>query len=355
MLEFKGPSNFRYRIALSMLTLKPIRITHIREKSINPGLSRGEVKFLELVKKITTSTRITINKTGTTVEISPGIITNNSGVPLMFDCGIYYPISYYLQGIAPIAAFGKEDVHIEFSGITNTQNTPSVESTKLSLQALWKAMNLGKIDIDLKVRSFSPYGCVCLDIEPVNILNDYKLTDPGKIKKIRGVAFSCKTSTEILNRIISECRSHLNQYCSDVWLQSEYKGKKKDDELQGYSVQLFVETTSGLVATADCTYCAEIASPEAAALQACEALLYDIANLSAVDQNFQALYILMLSLSKSASIVVGPIQRDTMQVMRDIKAISGVTFTVSEQENGVVLSCIGQNIKNIAFKNTVDA
>jgi RNA 3'-terminal phosphate cyclase len=140
-----------------------------------------------------------------------------------------------------------------------------------------------------------------------------------------------------------------------VWLQSEYKGKKKEDELQGYSVQLYAETISGLVATSDATFDTALNSPEEVALHACQALLYDIANMSAVDQYFQSLYILMLSFSKSAKIAVGPIQKDTMQVMRDIKLVSGVTYTIEEQETGYTLSCIGQNIKNIAFKNTVDA
>ena len=183
MIEFKGPYNLRSRVILCFITMKPIRIAHIRENSINPGLSQGEVKFLELVKNMTTSTRITINKTGTTVEIYPGIISNNSGIPLEFDCGTYYPIAYYLQGIAPIAAFGKERVSIEFNGITNFANSQSIESTKLSLQALWKAMNLGKIDIDLKIRSFSPYGKVIMQIEPVNELGNSSLTEFGKIKK----------------------------------------------------------------------------------------------------------------------------------------------------------------------------
>ena len=132
---YSGSSNLRYRIALSLLLMKRITIKDIRKDSINPGITQYEHAFLQLIERLTTSSLFEINKTGTVLKFTPGIITNNSAIPFEFDCG-NKAISYFIIGIIPIAIFGKEPLEVRFTGATHTNSDMSIESLQKYISAI---------------------------------------------------------------------------------------------------------------------------------------------------------------------------------------------------------------------------
>lgn len=128
-LKFEdGAIQLRQRLVVSLLSHRPLLIRNIRSDCIYaPGLRSYEASFLRLLDKMTNGTVIEINSTGTQLRFNPGILI---GGDIEHECPIgdlppsneeeelesdsYYlrktgrGIGWYLEGILPIAPFGKK-------------------------------------------------------------------------------------------------------------------------------------------------------------------------------------------------------------------------------------------------------
>lgn len=60
----KGHDNFRLKLALSLITLKPVRIAEIRSRNTDPGVDEAEICCLKLIDEISNGTVSKINDTG---------------------------------------------------------------------------------------------------------------------------------------------------------------------------------------------------------------------------------------------------------------------------------------------------
>lgn len=84
-LFYKGSAYLRQRLVLSILSGKPIRVTHIRHLEDNPGVQEFEVSLIRLLDKVTNGTVIELNETGTALYFQPGLI---QGGTVVHDCSL---------------------------------------------------------------------------------------------------------------------------------------------------------------------------------------------------------------------------------------------------------------------------
>jgi RNA 3'-terminal phosphate cyclase-like protein len=117
--DLNGSNYFRLKIIYSTLLSKPIEIKCIRQDSMSPGIRDYEANFLKLVCQITNGSKVEISKSGDILKFTPGVITNNYGESFDFNCGNERNITYFLEGIFPIALYGKEPLKCGLTGITN--------------------------------------------------------------------------------------------------------------------------------------------------------------------------------------------------------------------------------------------
>lgn len=69
-------------------------------------------------------------------------------------------------------------------------------------------------------------GEVFLRVPVVKSLAPINLIDEGKIKRIRGIAYTTKISPQIANRVVDGARSILNNLLPDVYIYTDhFKGK----------------------------------------------------------------------------------------------------------------------------------
>ena len=88
------------------------------------------MKFLELIGRISNGAKFEVSKSGTNLKYYPGIITNNDDVEIEFDCGLQRSISYFLEPLIPLALFGKSNLKLTLTGITNDETDVSVKNKK---------------------------------------------------------------------------------------------------------------------------------------------------------------------------------------------------------------------------------
>ncbi|XP_006737330.2 RNA 3'-terminal phosphate cyclase-like protein [Leptonychotes weddellii] len=149
-----------------------------------------EASFIRLLDKITNGSRIEINQTGTTLYYQPGLLCGGS---VEHDCNVLRSIGYYLESLLCLAPFMKHPLRIVLRGVTNDQVDPSVDVLKATALPLLKQFGIDGESFELKVvrRGMPPGGGgeVLFSCPVRKVLKPVQLTDPGKIKRIRGIAY----------------------------------------------------------------------------------------------------------------------------------------------------------------------
>jgi RNA 3'-terminal phosphate cyclase-like protein len=74
-----------------------------------------------------------VTKGGSLLKFFAGMITNNEGVEVHFDCGLDRGIAYYLEYLLLIAGIGKTALNIHLHGLTNYAGDNSVDAIQTQL------------------------------------------------------------------------------------------------------------------------------------------------------------------------------------------------------------------------------
>lgn len=246
-LRFTGHRSFTQRLALSTLTGRPILISKIRSTSpTNPGLAPHEISFLRLLEAVTNGSSMQISYTGTTLTYHPGLITGTiagfgasegdvieHNVPTTNTRGI----TYFLLPLCLLAPFSKAHMNVRFTGagvITSSTETGdiSVDSFRTAILPLFGLFGIPPARIELRVLSRSCAGpggkggggCVELRFaSQVRLPKTLHLNrNPGRIKRIRGVAYCTGVSASNNARMIHSAREVLNPLVADIHVAAQY-------------------------------------------------------------------------------------------------------------------------------------
>lgn len=205
-LKYTGCTNFRQRLVLATLSNRSIVITSIRARDHSPGLKDFEANFLRLLDKLVNGCVIEINETGTSLRYTPGFIV---GGKLEHDCGTGRSIGWFLEGILPLAPFGKKPLSLALKGVTNDDVDFTIDTLQaLHLPAMGYFGVREGLALEVKHRGCAPGGGgqVYFSCPAVRELKAINFTEEGFVKKVRGIAYSCKVSPLVANRIIDGTR-----------------------------------------------------------------------------------------------------------------------------------------------------
>ena len=335
--EFHGSSLFRLKIAYSLLLNRPIKITEIRSEDINPGLTKYEISFLKLISEITNGTEIHINSTGTGLTLIPGTITNNYGNEFEFSCEKSRGVVYYAEGLVPISLFGKESLHVKLRGITNNDVDNSVDSFRMSTCVLLQKLVVGdSVEFKVHKRGVLPNGLgeVSLKIPIITQLSPFDWKDEGRIKRVRGVAFTSKINSSFTAQMIDKAREILNNFLPDVWIAVDnYRSKDLNTISPGYGISLTAETKNGFAFSSD-----EINEPPESNKTAADIskkctmkFLNEIYTAGCVNANNQGLFLFLMTLSEKNMVSymkVGRVTSHTKEILRFVYKHMGVKFNI---------------------------
>lgn len=393
-----GSVQFRQRLIVSILSHRPLLLRNIRANDLDaPGLRDYEASFLRLLDRMTNGSTIEINATGTQLRFKPGVLL---GGTIEHDCPIgiieenedkpylssprYRGIGWFLEGLLPLAPFGKEPLHLTMNGVTDgtCHRDPSPEYVASSLIPLLQRFGVGAEDegppVSLRVskRGAAPLGGGRLEFFcPIvkELPNPIDLTDAGKVKRVRGTVVSCKIPPSSAARVAHSSKGMLHRLLPDVWIHTDAhssKSKKPSGKdpgtagcgpSPGLSLTLTAESTSGVALSAEC--CLDVGRdakrtllPEDLGVRGAAMLLDEIRKGGCIDTTAQSVALLLMCLGPEdvSRIRVGTLSPYSIVSLRLFKKALDVEFKVKAdpETRTVMLSCLGSGYRNMARAST---
>ncbi|XP_060011027.1 RNA 3'-terminal phosphate cyclase-like protein isoform X1 [Lagenorhynchus albirostris] len=362
-LSYAGCNFLRQRLVLSTLSGRPVKIRKIRARDDNPGLRDFEASFIRLLDKITNGSRIEINQTGTTLYYQPGLLYGGS---VEHDCSILRSIGYYLESLLCLAPFMKHPLRIVLRGVTNDQVDPSVDVLKATALPLLKQFGIDGESFELKIvrRGMLPGGGgeVFFSCPVRKVLKPIQLTDPGKIKRIRGMAYSVRVSPQMANRIVDSARSILNKFIPDIYIYTDHMKGVNSGRSPGFGLWLVAETTNGTFLSAELVSNHQgqgaAVLPEDLGRNCAKLLLEEIHRGGCVDSTNQSLALLLMTLGQQdvSKVLLGPLSPYTIEFLRHLKSFFQIMFKIETKPCGeelkggdkVLMTCVGTGFSNLS-------
>ncbi|KAF8469182.1 RNA 3'-terminal phosphate cyclase/enolpyruvate transferase [Kalaharituber pfeilii] len=374
-IRFTTHHHLRHRLVLATLVGRPLHISQIRSNSPKPGLTPYEFSFLRLLDSLTNGSLFEISVTGTALLYRPGLITGNNGKLLRHTLpeGCTRGVTYFLEPLCTLAPFSKAPFSVLLDGgviTAATEEDYSVDTFRTALLPLLANFDIGRnIEVRINKRSsggkgsdgkFSPgAGEVHFTFgHQVRLPKTLHLVNPGRVKRIRGVAYVTGVSVGNNMRMIEAARGLLNHYINDILIHADSSaahlvpttygsgspnasnpsGAKKKVGV-GYGLSLMAETSTS------CIYSADVAAlpgeaPEDVGLRAAQMLLHEISLGGCVGRVGMNLMMTMMGMGMEGDVgrvVIGRevINEDVVQGWRDMKTIMGGGEVVLREWEGV--------------------
>lgn len=393
-LRFKTQKSLAYRLILSTLTGRAVRFEQIRPSSLtHTGLAPHEISFLRLLEAVTNGSQFVIGLTGTDLLYKPGLITGSApgsgasgGVirhELPAECT--RGVSYFLIPLCLLAPFSKAPINVLFTGPgVITSATPSgdmsADSVRTAILPLYAQFGMtNNIELRILRRSNVSTGgkggageIQLVFGHQVRLPRTVHIMNPGRVRKIRGVAYCTGVSASNNARMIEVARGVLNPMTGDTYIFSDVSSapyltsKDKSNPNQkrktgvGFGLSLVAESSTGSL------YSADLSSPPAGGVppedigrQCAYQLLESISLGGAVSL---AAAPTVLTLMAMGSEDVGRLQlgKDVLSsesiigLARDLKAFGASGWGARESTVGldgdVVVSVVGRGIGNVGRK-----
>ncbi|XP_030640845.1 RNA 3'-terminal phosphate cyclase-like protein [Chanos chanos] len=363
-LTYEGCNFFRQRLVLSTLSGKRVKIRNIRPKDDNPGLRDFEASFIRLLDKVTNGTRIEINQTGTVLFYQPGLLY---GGTVEHDCNTQRAVGYYLEALIMLAPFMKSPLKAVLKGVTNDQTDPSVDLLKATAIPLMKKFGIDGESLEIKVvkRGMAPGGGgeVLFTCPVRRTIRPVQMTEAGKIKRIRGTAYSVRVSPQMANRIVDSARGVLNKFIPDIYIYTDHMKGGHSGKSPGFGLTLVAETVDGMFLSAELTSSpqgrGQPTLPEDLGRNCAKLLLEEIYRGGCVDSTNQSLALLYMTLGQQdvSKVLLGPLSPYTIEFLRHIRDFFQIMFKIETQKPGedekkggdkVLMTCVGAGYTNIS-------
>mmetsp|Transcript_47362 Transcript_47362/g.138033 ORF Transcript_47362/g.138033 Transcript_47362/m.138033 type:complete len:388 (+) Transcript_47362:100-1263(+) len=376
-LRYRGSNYLRQRLCLATVSGRPVTITDIRVNDEKPGLRDFEASFIRLLDKLCDGSVISIDETGTQLRYRPGQIIGGDG--LIHTCPPSRCLTYFLEGLVLLAPLAKQPLSIRLKGVTNSSLDPSCDTFRTATLPLLSKFGISdQLVFKLLRRGAPPNGGgeVFFSCPTVKGLQPVEVLDEGKVKRVRGVAYTARVSPQFAARMVDAARGVLNDFLPDVWIYADHSKGAGSGLSPGYGLSLVAETITRCLKSADA--CADIAvegddsmaaavkaadrpkdaepleTPEAVGLAAAMRLLAEIELDGVADTAHQALVLYFLALgeeTRPGRVRLSKLSPSAVQMLRHIRDFFGITFQIREDhgESGtVVLSCLGAGLTNTA-------
>lgn len=246
-LRFTGHRALAQRLTIATLTGRPVHISKIRSTSpTNPGLAPHEISLLRLLEAVTNGSSMQISYTGTTMTYHPGLITGAIAGQGAVDGDVvehHIPdactrgVTYFLLPLCLLAPFSKAHMNVRLAGpgvitAATEAGDVSVDTFRTAVLPLFGLFGIPPARIELRVLARSCAGpggkggggCVELRFaSQVRLPKTLHLNrSPGRVRRVRGVAYCTGVSASNNARMIHAAREVLGPFVHDIHVAAQY-------------------------------------------------------------------------------------------------------------------------------------
>ena len=378
---------FTHRLTISTLTGRTLHLSQIRPSSpTHTGLAPHEVSFLRLLESITNGSHIEISYTGTTLLYRPGLLVGSAQGSSASSSGVVQHVlpaectrgvSYFLIPLCLLAPFAKAPLNVLLTGpgvITSATPTGdmSVDGVRTAILPLYAYFGI-TANLELRIlRRSNPgpngrggAGEVQLSFgHQVRLPKTVHLLNPGRVKRVRGVAYCTGVSAANNARMIEAARGVLNPLAPDTYVFSDvgsatYVPEAKRKVGVGFGLALVAESSTGSLYSADVAAPPEGGvPPEDIGLRCAHQLLESISKGGAVSLAAAPTVLILMAMGSEdvGRVLLGRDVLGTEEIIglaRDLKAFGASAWGVREpdgDQDGVVVSVVGKGVGNVGRK-----
>lgn len=242
-----GGAVLRTALALSAVSQRPIRIFNIRAKRTRPGLQPQHMHGVKALAEFTNARVEGLGLHSKELKFEPSAI---EGGRYRVDIGTAGSTTLILQILMPAAAFASSPIEVEITGGTDNPMAIPIDFLKnVTLPTLRKMGYRGEVECVRRGHYPRGGGIVHAHIEPVPKLQALKLTEPGKVVHIAGVAHCVRLPAHIATRMAHAASMVLIKAgYSKVDIKTESYETARDPHLgPGAGIVLWAETERGAI------------------------------------------------------------------------------------------------------------
>lgn len=335
-----GGSIFRYSLALSAITLKPVEIFNIRAKRSKPGLRPQHLTAAKILAKMTDARFDGLRVGSKRVLFEPRGLRAGS---YSFDVGTAGSTSLIVQALLPVTLLADGRSKIEIRGGTDAKFAPPVDYMKEVFLPNLKLMGVGGVGLELVRRGHYPRGggVVRLSVEPLGSMNPIELKKRGKVERIGGRAHAVKLPRHVAERIARSAEEELvaagfeNASVNMDWSQDDHLGP-------GAGITLWAD--SGPKIGADSL--GERGKPsETVGKEASRRLIRELNTEMAFDEHMGDMIIPYLALTKGISTIgVSVYTKHILSNLWLAKEVLGAGYDVRKVDNGAIVQVKGAGL-----------
>jgi RNA 3'-terminal phosphate cyclase-like protein len=362
MLHVEGASLFRHHIVCSILSKKPVTITNIHREEDPPGIRPYEANFLKFIDRFTNGSTFQVSQGNTQLTFNPGMIL---GGVFSHEVPVSRCVTYVIEAALLLMPFAKYDSKITFVGCTQSEEDLSVDTVR-TVSLRW--LNLFGVSSALRVirRGSAPAGNGAVDVTctAVRKLKSIKVTERGRVKRIRGIASAIKVAPDLPQRTATAAKGVLLNILPDVYVVTDVdEGKGRRSELcSGYGVLLVAETTGSTAVISQETTARGREAPEDVGARCAHLLLDQILEGGCIDAHHQMLVLLLMALAPDEISVarLGRLTPSGISALVIMESFFGVTCAVKEEAQtdgpglprSTLVTCMGSNAINVWKKSS---
>ncbi len=334
LIEIDGSIGYgqvvRTAVALSALTLKPIRIFNIRKGRPKPGLMAQHLTGIKIAAEFCSAEIKDLELGSMEIEFIP----KETSVPTQkkIDIGTAGSIGLLLQTLIPICIFAGKEIELDIIGGTAGLGAPPIEYLQHVTFPVLSKLGLPQPEIKVIKQGFYPRGGgrVKIKFYPAQKLKAIKLTKRGDVKSIHGISIAGRLPEHVAERQAKAAEEYLRQKGFDVGIER----KTVKTASAGTSITLWAEcdhTTLGADNIGKLKVPAETIGKHAA-----KELLESIKSDAALDKYMADQIIHFIALAKGRTeITVEKITEHCRTNIRVVEKLLPVKFDVQDRRISV--------------------
>ncbi|MBA7593252.1 RNA 3'-terminal phosphate cyclase [subsurface metagenome] len=242
-----GGAILRTALALSAVSWKPVHIYNIRAKRTKPGLQPQHLRGVEALTKLTNARVEGLELHSKELKFEPSV---TEGGRYRVDIGTAGSTTLILQILMLAAAFARKPVEVEITGGTDNPFAPPIDFLKnVTLPVLRRMGYQGEVECVQRGHYPRGGGIVRAHIEPIEKLQALRLTEPGRVVHVAGVAHCVRLQANIATRMAhAASKALIKAGHAKVDIRAESYPPTQDPHLgPGTGITIWAETESGAI------------------------------------------------------------------------------------------------------------